>query len=198
MTSIVKLDKIIDFNTGNVALDVNKIASYPSRYIRKCYADYTTTGSSHSTSWSLGATFGAQQDFKAGSLIRLYYYFPARNDSTSWGGIYVEPQVSFDNNTNWYSLGGSGYTAVMELGGQSIGFYNNTILIDPAQTEDFTFGVRLYHRSYDGTATTITNNAVNNVSGTADAINTVLADFNYYQHYTHIIVEELALLRGNE
>lgn len=63
-----------------------------------------TANYSASTSWVLGPNFPATPTFKAGSKIKLSYNVPMRNDSTSWGGGYIEPQVSFNNGGAWNSL----------------------------------------------------------------------------------------------
>ena len=192
-TKVVKTDAIQD-SSGNAALDLTKLAGNAGRYVRQVYVQNDATNRSFSTSWSLGATFTNVSGFKAGSLVEVTYYIPLRNDSTSWGGAFVEPQVTFNNST-WLSCGASGYTAVMEYG-QSIGYYQKNLLIDPSLesiTGDFQFNIRFYMRSYDGTLTSVTSNAVNSVSGTVSNASST----NYAQHYASIIVREWAVMRGS-
>lgn len=193
-TKVVKTDAIQD-SSGNAALDLTKLAGNAGRYARQVYVQNDTTSRSFSTSWSLGATFTNVSGFKEGSLVEVTYYIPLRNDSTTWGGAYIEPQVTFNNST-WLSCGSSGYTAVMEYG-QSIGYYQKSLLIDPSLesiTGDFQFNIRFYLRSYDGTLTSISNNSINSVSGTVTSLS---ATQNYYQHYASIIVREWAVMRGS-
>lgn len=181
--------------SGNPAVDVAKVAGNAGRYVRQVYVENDATNRSFTTSWSLGATFTNVTGFKAGSLVEVTYYIPLRNDSTSWGGAYVEPQVTFNNST-WLSCGSSGYTAVMENGGASISFYGKTLLLDPSLESisgDFQFNIRFYLKSYDGTLTSVTSNNINNTSGTVSSATST----NYTQHYASIIVRELALLRGD-
>lgn len=184
--SFLKTDLIKD-SINSEGLLLSKIDDGDARYLRKSYVQYDTGGYSASTSWVLGPVFSDVSGFAPGSLIKLTYHVPARNDSTGYGGLYIEPQVRFDE-TNWYSLGSSGYSTVMENGGSSINYYRNVILLDPEQSEEFSFGVQLYLLTHQGTATIHTSMNVNSVSGTA----TALPGDNYYQHYAHVLVEEYA------
>lgn len=185
MVSAVKVSKIQ--NTSGTDKIITENFATDSRFIRQIEVQADTGGYSFSTSWSLGPSFNNITGFKAGSLVEINYYIPLRNDSTAWGGAYIEPQVSYNGGTSWVSLGSSGYTGVMEYG-QSIGFYTNTLLIDPNQVADFGVQVRFYLRAYDGTLTVKTSNAINSVSGTQ----TVDSGLNGQQHYSRIIVKELA------
>jgi hypothetical protein len=118
---------------------------------------------------------------------------PCRNDDSGWGGLYFEPQYRINSGT-WISLGSCGYTAVMTSAGADIGFYSNTILLDLAQTDTFTLGIRFYVKTYSGTTGSVNSgNELTTVSGTA----TLATGTNGTQHYAHIILEELALLRGD-
>jgi hypothetical protein len=146
-----------------------------------------STTRNFSTTWAAGATFNTVEGFRAGSKIRLTYHVPMRNDSTSWGGGYIEPQIRINGGT-WQSLGSSGYDGgVMNNTSPSIGSYGNTLLIDPAQTNDFTVQTRFYHRAYDGTVKVNGSHDVNNVSGTGS----LMSGINSSQHYTNVLVEEV-------
>lgn len=173
---------------GTAAIDVEKIASNTGRYTRQVVTEYNSTTYSFSTSWALGPTFTTISGLQAGSLVRLFYHFPMRNDSTSWGGGYIEPQISINGGT-WQSLGSCGYDAsVMNLGNGAIGSFNNSILLDLSQTTAFSVQFRFYCRSYDNTLTMNGSHEINVISGTA----TLLSGTNGLQHWGHIIVEELA------
>lgn len=194
MASTLRLSNV-NSAAGLPALDIDKIASNAGRYIRQVYAQVDTTSfTSIGTSWTLGPSFANTTGFKAGSLVRLDYHMPCRNDSTSWGGLYIEPQISYNAGMNWFSLGSSGYDGnVMNNASADIASYFNSILIDPGQTSDFGVQVRFYVKSYDGTAYINYSHDINLVSGTA----TALTGNNFNQHYSKIIVEELAILRGS-
>ena len=155
--------------SGTTAIAVDKITPGTGYYSQRAITQVDTTGRTSSTSWTLGPTFDLISDFRPGSLILLTYYVPMRNDSTSWGGGYIEPQVNF-NSGSWQSLGSSGYDGgVMRLGQASIASYYQTILIDPALLATFTAQFRFYFRSYDGTVgwNNGINHDINVVSGTA-------------------------------
>ena len=160
-----------------------------SRYLRKVVTQVDTALKSTTTGWTLAVTFDTINDFAPGSLIRLAYHIPMRNDSTSWGGGYIEPQITYGT-SDWVSLGSSGYDGgVMQLGGAYIGSYHQVILIDPQINTPFSIRLRFYYKSYDGTIQWNNNHALNDISGTA-----TLLTGNEYQHYAHVIVEEYARL----
>lgn len=156
-------------------------------YVRKILTQVDTANRSATTSWVLGPEFANIPDFQAGSLIKLSYHVPARNDASGWGGLYVEPQVRFNFGT-YQSLGSSGHDAVMHLGNADIASYFQSILIDPGQTSTFSTQFRFYFRSYDGTVLWNQSHDINLLSGTAS----LMSGDNGNQHYMHIIVEEIA------
>jgi hypothetical protein len=182
--------------SGNMAVDIAKAATTTpqgsARYTRQIFTQVYTGSFSASTSWTLGFTFADIGTFKAGSLVKMTYMIPSRNDSTSWGGTYIEPQIRFNSGT-WQSLGSCGYDGgTMHNNSADIASYHNTLLVNPGQTSDFTVGFRFYFKSYDGTTTINGSNDLNTVSGTA----TIMSGDNGTQHYSHIIVEEMAIMRG--
>jgi hypothetical protein len=160
-------------------------------YIRQLFTEIDTTNRSFSNSWTLAWTGTNRTGFKAGSKIRLQYHMALRNNSGSWGGGYIEPQISF-NNSSWFSLGSSGYDGgVMGENAGEIGSYNNSIIIDPALqgvTTDFQVRIRFYAKSYDGTLLWNQDHDINAVSNTA----TAAADANRNQHFCNFTIEELA------
>lgn len=180
-------------------IDVNSLAaaSAPS-YIRQILTLIDSSASrSAGTTWTLGATW-SPYPMKAYSTLKIYYMWPARNESTSWGGIYFEPQVTFNNGTTWYSLGSRGYDMMSLNAGGNIKWSDNYLYVDPGQTADFTFGLRYYFKAYDGTVglnnTSGYNHDINVTSGTA-SFHPSISD-NNNQHYVHFIVEEIASLKG--
>lgn len=176
--------------SGTSKLNISNITG-TGYYVRQSLTEYDTVSRTVGTGWGLmwtGTNFGG---FKAGSKIRLNYHMSLRNDSGSWGGGYIEPQISFNGGANWFSLGSSGYDGgVMIATSAAIGSYNNHIIIDPALqgvTTDFSVQVRFYGKSYDGTLYWNLNHDVNAVSGTA----TAASGTNYYQHFCQYSIEEL-------
>lgn len=140
------------------------------------------------TAWAIGPTFTNITGFKAGSKVKLTYTVPCRNDDAGWGGMYIEPQVSFNGGASWNSLGSSGYDGnVMVLNGGGIGTYTNVILIDPGMAADFSVQVRFYYKTYSGTGYVNSQHDLTAVSGSAP----LMSGINGSQHYTKIIVEEV-------
>lgn len=161
-------------------------------YVRQAVVQVYSTGWTVGNSWALAMTFDSLPTFKAGSLIEMDYLFPCRNDDAGWGGMYIEPQVSFNGGSTWSSLGSSGYDGgIMHSGSADIGSYYNSMTIDPAQASDFTPRFRFYMKSYSSTSS-INNggssNDINNISGTA----AILSGNNGLQHFGRINVREIA------
>ena len=140
------------------------------------------------TTWTQGPSFNTITGFKASSLVKISYIIPSRNDFSGWGGLFIEPQISFDDGSIWKSLGSSGFDGgIMHENSASVGSYTNTLLIDPAQTTNFSVKIRFYFRSYQGTTFINNSNGINTISGTA----TIMSGTNGAQHYTKVIVEEV-------
>lgn len=180
---------MIKTTAGGNAINVANFSAN-SRYTQRIITQVDTGNYSTTTTWALGPTFALITGCRANSLIKMTYVVPTRNNSTSWGGGYIEPQVSFNSGT-WQSLGSCGHDAsVMYLGNASIGTYRQTILIDPGLTSTFTVQFRLYFRAYDGTIglNDALGHEINARSGTA----TLISGNNGLQHFMHLIVEELA------
>lgn len=176
--------------TDGTAKISTSLVSPTGYYIRQVNTQTDSTNRTSSTTWTAGPEFTTITGFQPNSLLRINYHVPMRNDSASWGGGYVEPQIRFDGGT-YQSLGASGFSTVMDSSaGGTIGFYNNTLLINPAKTSAFTVQMRLYFKSYDGTVQINGGNDVNTTSGTA----TIMSGVNGLQHWTHITIEELARL----
>ena len=213
---------VITSSGGTAALDITKIAAsalpvpythstqafYPdsvgkARYIRQIVTQYDDQNYSAGTSWvQVLNRFTNIPDFSVGSLVKLSYHVPCRNDSGGWGGAFLEPQISYNGGAKWWSLGSSGYDAVMNYGGGAAGYdigsYFQSILIDPylsgvSAGAGFGVQIRFYALAYDGTTLINTSHSINAISGTA----VLDPSINGVQHYAHIIVEELALLSGS-
>lgn len=188
MVSLMKVDSLQN-TVGTSAVNVDKLSA-GGYYIKQYDVEVNSASYSATTSWGLGITFTGMTNCQPGSKIFMSYLIPARNDSTSWGGLYIEPQISI-NSGAWQSLGSCGYDGgVMHNGSSDIASYTNCILIDPAQTSVFTFAVRFYFKSYDGTTVINASNDINGISGTA----TLMSGVNGTQHYAKIILQELATL----
>lgn len=189
MSSVLAVDKINNL-AGTASIDVLKFAA-GGNYIRQIITQYDATSYTVTASpWVQGPIWGPSPAFKDGSKIKLHYYVPCRNDSASWGGFYFEPQLNFADGRGWLSLGSSGYSTVMAVanGSGDIGFYTNTILVDPGMSSDFTVAVRIMALTYDGTGYINSQNNVNAISGTG----TLMPGINGMQHYSKVILTEIA------
>jgi len=158
----------------------------------------TATTATTADKWQKVFEFPNIPNFVAGSVVRLYYHVPTRKDSVSWNTWFLEPQISYNGGSAWASLGGAGFDGGGAIYGYtSIGVYRNTILIDPQQSTEFGVQVRILAIPYEtgvNQGLGAYGTAIDTISGTAvlDA-----TGINAQQHHTHIIVEELALVRGS-
>ena len=139
---------------------------------RKINQEVDTANRTFTTTWADGKVW-EQHRYKAGSKLLLNIYIPCENDTTGWGGGYLEIQYNI-NNSGWQSLGHSGYTMAMAYPARLVDAYNNTILFDPDQTNDFDLQFKFRHRSYGNTL------EVN-----------VGTDFSGDSFATHLIIEEI-------
>ena len=105
---------IIKYTPSNVGVQIdselttrmNTIeAKFPGKLLgRTLYTEVDSVGRTFGTGWGLGWTTGTTAAMLAGSKFKLTYFMPTRNDSGSWGGGYIEPQISLNDGT-WQSLG---------------------------------------------------------------------------------------------
>jgi hypothetical protein len=158
----------------------------PYSRVRRTLMEYVT-GTYSFTSWALGPVFPVMREFSAFSKVKIFLHVPGYNGGSGWGGGYTELQVNV-NGTGWYTLGSSGFDGgVMHTSSQSYGSWNNKFVMDFKQNKEYTLQFRMYCAAYDSTYY-INYSDFSNVSGTA-AYNA--NPKNIYQHYVHIIVEEL-------
>lgn len=180
---------------GTPAINIDNITS-GARYQRQLVMQKDLTERSFGTSWELGPTFTTLSGFKANSLLHLYYLVPMRNNSTSWGGAYIEPQIQFNQDGVWNSLGSCGYDGGVMGHENRILSYRNFMLIDPGQTQDFSIQLRFYCKTYDGTGywNQYSNGSdggnIELTSGTASLLNSNIND----NHYMNVKIKELARL----
>lgn len=177
---------------GTSKLDIANLSS-SGYYVRQIFSDVDIVDRSFTTTWVLVYTAPTHTGFLNGSKLRIFYELPLRNDSTSWGGAYVEPQITFNEGTTWASLGSGGFDgSVMHTGSGDISTYNRTLYVDPQLhgiSGAYSVAIRFYCKTYDGTAQWNLSHDLNSVSGTATAIT---GTGNYQQHYAKVIIEELA------
>ena len=192
---------------GTNAINVPKLSSGPvgfgggARYTRGITmqinkADFTVTTAALTID---GASFGNITGIAPSSILKFTYVVPTRSDTpTTWGGLYIEPQISFnatDSTPKWYALGTSGYDgAAMFSTSGSIATYVNTFLIDPipgthvgvTAGAEYSARFRFKVKSYDGSTLINLSHDIGGRVGNE----TLLTSLD--PHYFHIIVEELA------
>lgn len=192
-----------DVVSNNILSKVNVAGTSvndPSQYrLGKVYTGHiTSTFTRTSNTLADAFTTGEYSGFTGGSDIEFYMYVPTRNDSTDWGGAYIEPNLSFDNGTTYYSLGSSGYDGGVMGKSLLIHNYTKSYWIKNSTSNipsSGTFGVRFKLRfcPYTDSSTLYINGShdVNGKTGTYNFIdNGIETGYNRYQHYCHWIIKE--------
>ena len=135
------------------------------------------------------------QTIQAGKNVDMYLRLPARNDSTSWGGLYVQINVQVNGGT-WYNLGNSGYDGnVMEYG-QSISTSHHHKLLDfianagVSSSSSYTVSFEVTGRSYSGTTTI---NGSHDINKTTSGLNSRggVALWGANDNFTTLILREV-------
>ncbi len=135
-----------------------------------------------------------QVTIQAGKKVKIDLYVPTRDNSNSWGGLYVN--INAKVNGTWYNLGNTGYDGgVMHYSAQSIHALNHEMLLDfitnlnLPEDQPYTLQFELRARSYDGTTYVNRSHDINRIAnnlGNRGALQTWASD----QNYCHIIIEE--------
>ena len=167
----------------------------------KVIKDYQTTGYT-TTSTSMSDLFATSNytGFTGGSDIEFFFYSPNRRDRTDWSGIYFEPMFSFDNGSNYYSLGTCGYDGgTMVQSGYIIASYQNSYWIQNSNsrlpTSNYSLRVKWRWCLYGsgGTGEVNQGHDVNGqiVGGSNNKIDVDSSPGHArYQHYFHWIIKE--------
>jgi len=138
------------------------------------------------------------QTIQAGKAVEMYLRLPARADTGSWGGLYVNINVRVNGGT-WYNLGNSGYDgAVMASSASMIATSHHHKYLDfianagVSASSDYTIQFELVCRSYN--STTKVGNASHDINRTANnlASRGALATWGSNQNYTNLILREVS------
>lgn len=148
------------FSSGAKAVSNNYLQtsfSSGSYSLGKIVAEFDSADWSHNSSstWKEWPTAGFTNHtgFTGGSTLHIEYWIPCRNDSGSWGGGYIDTNITFDNGASWRSLGNPGYDAgvMVASSGNAIHGQNQTYLITNTPSTDYSVQLRFMIRTYDST-----------------------------------------------
>lgn len=115
------------------------------------YRHFDGTYRTFSTTWAVGMTM-PNFPKSAGNPILFMANMQMRNDNSSWGGSHNRLEYSVDDGVNWVSLGDTGYDGPMVNGGDSIGQWTMTAIIDELNIVAATqVRLRFQHKAYGGT-----------------------------------------------
>ena len=167
----------------------------PSNYrLGKVIVDYyANSTSTTSSTMSELTTSSNYTGFTGGSSLEFFMHYPARNDTEDWSGGYIEPQLSFDNGSNYYGLGTCGYDGgIMLKNGYAILCYNNAYFIANSTSRipstDYSLKIKWNFSVYSGGTYKI--NGSHDINGRATNYIDTSATINRYQHYMHWIIKE--------
>lgn len=151
-----------NLNLGGTSMS-DELANLSGSYkIGKVIAEYnssslTNTSSSAWVAWP-AAGFTNHTGFTGGSTIYIEAWIPMRNDNTSWGGGYVDTNITFDNGVAWRSLGNHGYDGgVMQSGATGIHGENITHLVTGTPSTDYSVKLRFMFKPYTNGSTLFLN-----------------------------------------
>ena len=175
--------------SGNVDVMIPRSGIRPSNEHRigNIHSEvFQTTVTSTSASAKDLCIFQNVTGFSPNSKLELFYHVPTRNDSSSWGGIRIQPNISFDNGATWENLGNTGYENMISEASDLIHYYSNTMVIDPVKTEEYSVKIKLMFMAYEST---VTVNGSHEINTNRTGMNTV-AHADDLHHFTHIILKE--------
>jgi hypothetical protein len=164
-------DELAKYSSNNYMQSVT--ASLGGSYkIGKVVAEYNSSGRSNASNaawveWP-AAGFTNHTGFTGGSTIYIEAWIPMRNDSSSWGGGYVDTNITFDNGVAWRSLGNHGYDGGVMASGTTYVIHgeNITYLVTGTPSTDYSVKLRFMFKSYDGTISINSSHDINR-TGTA-------------------------------
>ena len=132
---------------------------------------------------------------KPNKQVRLDIYVPTRDNTNSWGGLYVN--VNAKVNDSWYNLGNTGYDGgVMSNSANAIHALNHQMILDFTgnlgldESKPFTLQFELTARSYNGATIVNGSHDINRTAsglGSRGALQTWASD----QNFTHLIITEI-------
>ena len=178
MTSILKVDKIIPSSGTRVQFGTQVQFSNGSvggtQYVLgKVIAESDTANWTHNsnTTWKEWPTAGFTNHtgFTGGSTLHIEYWIPIRNGNTSWGGAYIDTNITFDNGVSWRSLGNPGMDGgVMADDASMIHGQNITMLVTNTPSTDYSVKLRMMVKAYTG-STAFYINQSHDINRTATA-----------------------------
>lgn len=181
----------VNGQTGNVTIEIPS-SPVPCKTYRQTWTGNTSVGSGNAIHVH---TFPVQT-IQAGKNLEVYFRVPARNDSSSWGGLYLNINCRVNGGT-WYNFGNGGYDGNVMEHGASISTSHRSFLLDfianagVAPDADYTVQFELYARSYDGT--TQVGSGSHDINRTANnlGVRGGLATWGSDQNFTTVIMREV-------
>ena len=136
----------------------NAYTSGTSRYVLgKVVVESDAANWTHgsNTTWKEWPTAGFTNHtgFTGGSTLHIEYWIPMRNDHSSWGGGYIDTNITFDNGVAWRSLGNPGYDGgVMTNPSNTIHGQNLTMIVTGTPSTDYSVKLRFMIKTYTGSS----------------------------------------------
>lgn len=169
------------------------------KVIREYDANTITLSSTSMTDMFTGAN---HTGFTGGSHLELHWYIPTRKDVTggstdsTWNGMYFEPMLSFDNGSNYYSIGTCGYDGgTMTRYASMIHNYTNYAWIQNSGTQipssgSYTVKIKFRGAEYESSGTGYVNGSHDVNGKNSGSFIDAPAGIDRYQHYSHWMIKE--------
>ena len=186
-----------DVISNNILSQVNSPG--PTNYrLGKVLVDYSNSSFSttSSTAFTDMLTSSQYTGFTGGSALEFFMHYPARNDTETWSGGYIEPHLSFDNGSNYYSMGTCGYDGgIMLQNGYGILSYNNHYFITNDATSripdtDYSLKIKWRFKVYSGNYQVNASHDINGGTGYSSSYVDTSSTVNRNQHWMHWIIKE--------
>lgn len=190
-----------DVVSNNILTKINAVGTStndPTNYrLGKVIVDYSNSSfSTTSGTFADMLTSSQYTGFTGGSALEFFMHYPARNDTEAWSGGYIEPNLSFDNGSNYYSMGTCGYDGgIMIQNGYGILCYNNHYFISNSATSripdtDYSLKIKWRFATYSGNYQINASHAINGGTGYSQNYVDTSATVDRNQHWMHWIIKE--------
>ena len=192
---------------GGVAFSGNRndLMIKLSELFKKGGADGEGSGKTYVQTFKTSKTFGdgnaallnlfPEITVQPNKQVRLDIYVPTRDNTNSWGGLYVN--VNAKVNGTWHNLGNTGYDGgVMSNSANAIHALNHQMILDFIgnlsldKSKPFTLQFELTARTYNGVTYV---NGAHDINRTASGLGSrgTLKTWASDQNYTHLIITEI-------
>lgn len=162
----------------------------------KTYTESYTSSRTFSNGNASVLKLFSTRTIQAGKDVEIYLRVPARDNTSSWGGLYININVKV--NSTWYNLGNSGHDGgVMGDSSYDIATSHHHKHLDfianagVSDTSSYTVQFEVTCRAYSGTTTVNGSHDMNKTAGNLGSRG-ALATWGSNQNFTTLIIREVS------